>query len=90
VLGDINEFLVNLNRRPAATDAAIRATEKQLNAELPREYKDFLRSSDGGDGFVGKNYLILWRVDELAFDESIVRGSKVRPWASGLRVERGW
>ena len=52
-LGDINEFLVNLT---AATDASIRETEKQLNAELPREYKGFLRSSNGGDGFVGKKY----------------------------------
>ena len=45
-LGDINEFLVNLT---AATDASIRETEKQLNAELPREYKGFLRSSNGGE-----------------------------------------
>ena len=87
MLGDINEFLVNLNRRPAATDAAIRATEKQLNAELPREYKDFLRSSDGGDGFVGKNYLILWRVDELP---SMNQSYEVQKYVPGLRVERGW
>ena len=83
MLGDINEFLVNLNRRPAATDAAIRATEKQLNAELPREYKGFLRSSNGGDGFVGKKYVILWRVDELP---SLNQSYEVQKYVPGLLV----
>jgi hypothetical protein len=82
-LGDINEFLVKLNRGPAATDAAIRETENQLNAELPREYKGFLRSSNGGDGFVGKEYVILWRVDELP---SMNQLYEVQKYVPGLLV----
>ena len=81
--GNMNEFLVNLDRRPAATDAVIRATEKQLNAELPREYKGFLRSSNGGDGFVGKKYVILWSVDELP---SMNQSYEVQKYVPGLLV----
>jgi hypothetical protein len=33
---------------------------------LPDEYKSFLRVSDGFNDEVGKGYLVLWSVDELA------------------------
>lgn len=38
---------------------------RALNIELPQDYIDFLRASNGGDGFLGQNYVMLWRVEEL-------------------------
>jgi len=32
---------------------------------LPEDYADFLRFENGGEGFIGSAYLILWRVEEL-------------------------
>lgn len=33
---------------------------------LPLEYEQFLRKHNGGEGFVGDNYLVLWRAEELS------------------------
>jgi len=32
---------------------------------LPADYRIFLLQSNGGEGFIGKHYLILWRAEEL-------------------------
>lgn len=32
---------------------------------LPPDYLDFLKRHNGGEGFVGKKYLILWKAEEL-------------------------
>jgi hypothetical protein len=32
---------------------------------LPSDYCNFLKESNGGEGFVGNEYLILWKLDEL-------------------------
>ena len=36
-----------------------------LTFELPHDYIEFLRASNGGEGFLGQNYVMLWRVEEL-------------------------
>jgi len=53
--------------RLGATDAAIAEGERQLSLKFSAEYVDFLRLSNGGEGFFGENaYLVLWRVEDLA------------------------
>ena len=32
---------------------------------LPTDYLDFLARSNGGEGFVGREYLILWKAEEI-------------------------
>lgn len=44
---------------------AFDAVEVMFGCSLPEEYKSLMLSSNGGEGFVGEQYLILWRVDEL-------------------------
>lgn len=59
-------YLSNLNGNPAATDIAIAEAEKQLHTRFPKEYVEFLKLTNGGEGFIGKNsYAILWSVQEL-------------------------
>jgi cell wall assembly regulator SMI1 len=48
-----------------ASEEALRAIERNFNCALPAEYKQFMTNSGSGEGFVGENYLILWKVDEL-------------------------
>lgn len=63
----MNRYLDNLSRRPAATGVLIERTGEQLGARLPGEYIDFLKLTNGAEGFVGPNsYVMLWCVEELA------------------------
>jgi hypothetical protein len=36
-----------------------------LSIEIPDDYKEFLHASNGGEGFLGRNYVRLWKVEEL-------------------------
>jgi hypothetical protein len=42
---------------------------------------DFLRQHDGGEGFVGDNYIILWKASELA---DFNREYEVEKYAPGI------
>ena len=53
------------NRSPGAPPSSIAHCESQLGLKLPVDYADFLKTADGGEGFLGENYLILWSCDEL-------------------------
>ena len=67
-----------------ARDDQIAESETQLGRVLPPDYVEFLRVSNGGEGFIGKNaYLILWGVEEL---HSLNRDYEVEDAAPGLLV----
>lgn len=38
----------------------------RLEVSLPQEYADFLKEHNGGEGFIGDNYIIFWKAEELA------------------------
>jgi len=48
-----------------ATDESMHHAVASLGYSLPKDYEEFLREHNGGEGFVGKDYLILWKVEEL-------------------------
>jgi hypothetical protein len=54
-------LLSEFNANPGASEEALSA----FVGFLPDEYLTFLRRRNGGEGFVGDNYLILWRAEEL-------------------------
>lgn len=49
----------------AASEEAIHELVASLGCSLPADYVQFLREYDGGEGFIGDNYLILWKAKEL-------------------------
>ena len=55
-------MLERFDGRPPATEDAIRRLEPH---PLPAQYLQFLRRHDGGNGFIGSQYLILWGTGEL-------------------------
>ena len=59
------ELLIKFNRNPAATADSLRLFERSSRLRLPTMYLDFLKRSNGGEGFIGKAYAILWRIEEL-------------------------
>ena len=82
-LVDMRQLVDSLNHRPATTDAAITDSEKQLNAKLPKDYVEFLKLSNGGEGFVGKKYVIFWGADELS---SMNQSYEIQSYVPGLLV----
>lgn len=50
----------------AATAECIREVERALGISLPDDYRDVLKTVNGGEGAVGEqSYLILWAAEEL-------------------------
>jgi len=67
--------------REGATEAAITAAQRDLGRQLPDDYLDFMRTSNGGSGFIGDCFLALWRIED------------VKPWSDGYQEgapERRW
>lgn len=61
--------------------AQISSAEAALGVALPADYRTFLEMSDGGEGFVGDHYLVLWRAAEL---HPFNRDAEVSEYADGL------
>ena len=59
----------------------IEMVERKLDIDLPKDYVSFMMESNGGEGFIGDAYLMLWPVDELPeYNE----GYHVAEFAPGL------
>lgn len=52
-----------------------------LGIDLPRDYLNFLRQHDGGEGFIKDHYIIIWKVTELA---DFNREYEVEKYAPGI------
>lgn len=60
--GLLKEFSCGDGASKAAIDAAIQA----VGLPLPLEFCEFLSVHNGGEGFVGESYLVIWAAEELA------------------------
>lgn len=78
------ELLSDCTRSSGAPDVAIEAVSSQLPVPLPRDYVDFLRWSDGIEGFLAEPdgpYVALWSTAAIPERNS---GYSVRDFAPGL------
>jgi hypothetical protein len=55
------EFIAN----PPASPDSIARCQAALSFSLPGDYVRFLLRMNGGEGFVGEHYLMVWRVEDL-------------------------
>jgi hypothetical protein len=62
----LDELLTNFSQTTPASEGSLRFLERTIGEPLPADYRAFLLRSNGGEGFIGKHYLILWKVEELA------------------------
>jgi hypothetical protein len=51
--------------KPPANAASIAQCQSHLKFRLPADYVQFLEQMNGGEGFVGENYLMAWPVEDL-------------------------
>ncbi len=49
-----------------ASERLLAECKASLSCDLPSDYLQFLRKHDGGEGFAGETYIVLWRAEELA------------------------
>jgi hypothetical protein len=80
---DRNELLVRFNCNLAADPTSLILFETNSGLRLPSSYSDFLKRANGGEGFIGKAYTILWRVEEL-LDKN--KAYEVAKYAPGLML----
>lgn len=81
---DMDRLLANLNRRVPATTAAVAECERQLRVKLPPDYVEFLRATNGGEGFIGESaYVILWGAQELV---PMNQAYEVQKYVPGLLI----
>lgn len=64
-----------------APEDVINSAVVSLGRLLPPDYVQFLREHDGGEGFIGDNYLILWKAEEL---NPFNREYEVEQYAPGI------
>jgi cell wall assembly regulator SMI1 len=77
----LDETLKACQLNAGASEDAIRAAVSSLGCPLPADYLEFLRQHNGGEGFLGNHYVILWQAEELsAFNEEY----EVNQYAPGL------
>ncbi len=77
----MDSTLGEMTMRPAASDKQIRECEERLGIVLPEGYRQFLKRSNGGEGFVGPNaYAMFWSVEEL---HSMNQGYEVEKYLVG-------
>ena len=79
----MHRLIQNLNCHDPATTEAIATFERTTGKQHPDDYAEFLKIADGGDGFIGKAYVILWRIGELI---SMNEAYEVESYASGLLI----
>ncbi len=57
----------NFKRNAPVSDTDIEQFETRAGLKLPTDYADFLKWSNGGEGFIGDNaYAALWKLGDLA------------------------
>lgn len=78
---DKQRLLTKFNCNPPVEEQGLRRFEIESGFRLPKDYAQFLQEADGGEGFIGRSYVILWRVSELL---EMNRAYQVEEFAPGL------
>lgn len=66
---------------PPADPGVIDNLSASIGVALPADYLDFLRLHNGGEGFIGEDYFIFWRAEDLV---TFNREYEVEKYAPGI------
>ena len=80
--GGLKELFQRFQTTRTAGSDEIGAFEQEAAIALPSEYREFLRFTNGGEGFIGPNsYAMLWKINELL---QFNKEYEVQKYAPGL------
>lgn len=65
-MSDERVLLGRFNGNEPASPDTLKCLKDKRGRSLPKDYCAFMARYNGGEGFFGKQYLILWRAEELA------------------------
>jgi cell wall assembly regulator SMI1 len=60
-----DELLAEFRAAEPASEWDVEAAEAGLGIRLPTDFRKFLLTRGGGEGFIGEHYLIAWSASEL-------------------------
>jgi hypothetical protein len=66
---------------PPTDPGVVEELSSSLGVALPSDYLDFLRHHNGGEGFIGDNYIVFWKAEDLA---DFNREYEVEKYAPGI------
>jgi SMI1 / KNR4 family (SUKH-1) len=72
-------LLAKFRRNPPVDPGSIDRCQAHLDFLLPADYIQFLHLGDGGEGFVGESYLVLWHAEELVEMNSSYQVAEAAP-----------
>jgi hypothetical protein len=59
----INTYGLELN--PPVEENKIKKVETELGITFPKDYIEFISNSNGAEGSLGENYLIIWSIEDI-------------------------
>jgi SMI1 / KNR4 family (SUKH-1) len=59
------KLFAKFDANPPASYDAVAQCQSNLRFPLPADYVQFLEQMNGGEGFVGKNFLRAWHIEDL-------------------------
>lgn len=62
----VRRLIADMRLNAPATEEILERVQKQIGIVFPQGYTEFLREANGGQGRVGKSYLMLLPVEEIA------------------------
>lgn len=74
------ELMRDVERNAGASKEALQSLTEAIGVSLPGEYLDWMRISNGGEGFLGPvSYLMLWPAEEIRERNHRLEVSKLMP-----------
>lgn len=77
----LDEILTDFSGDISASEQVVAGAEREIGKRLPVDFRAFLLRYNGGEGSIGKHYLIVWKAEELA---KFNREYEVHDYAPGL------
>jgi hypothetical protein len=77
----VKYFLTDGELEGPARSSVVDELNASLGVELPKDYTDFLKQHNGGEGFINDSYIIFFKAEELA---DFNREYEVEKYAPGI------
>lgn len=79
-MSDVDDDAARFEKNVPASEEALHALRSRF-AGMPDDYTSWLQGANGGEGFLGDSYVILWRAEEI---EQFNKEYEVEDYAPGL------
>ena len=61
----MDKYFAEFSHNEPATGEALQKIENHFGFPLPNDYREFLCALNGGEGFIGESYAVLWKAEDV-------------------------